>query len=147
MERITICLLVALLVMRLALSGFNIMMRTIKVLFTISLPIFLLYLSNIIIFNEYPVFIGCFCGSGIYLNSLIRINSFDKLLDNFLDNEKKKLSTEDCINVVLIFILTFLFMGLIYASGIYDELGYPFWGTSLIFLLMSHFKIPKRFFS
>lgn len=81
-----------------------------------------------------------------------KINSCEKLIDNFLDKDNKKLSTEDFINLVLVFILTFLFILLIciiekIIFGNYtNDLGYPFWGASFIFALMCHFRIPKRFF-
>ncbi|PRR77436.1 hypothetical protein CLLI_23490 [Clostridium liquoris] len=122
-------------------------MKVAKSVLILSIPILLLYLLNIFMFNKYPSFFACFCASSIYIPSLDKMKSFNKLEDNFLNKEKKELSTEDFINLVLIFILTFLFTGLIFISGNHNELGFPFFGASIIFLLMSYFKFPKRFFS
>lgn len=129
-------------------------MKTIKIILICFLPMFLLYLLNIIIFNKYPVFLACFCGSAIYSKSLFEINSYNKIIDNLLDKEKKKLYATDFINLLLVFIITLLFTFLIHiiekktflnANNL--ELGYPFWAISFVFVLMAHFKIPKRFYS
>ncbi|RXM57529.1 hypothetical protein DP133_10510 [Clostridium tetani] len=116
----------------------------------VFLPIPLLYLINILMFNEYPVFFPCFCGSCTYVPTISKINSFEKLLDNFLDKENKTLSNQDFINLSLIFTLTILFTGLIhiFRNTFIDtlDLGFPFWGTSIIFQFMFWLKIPRRFF-
>ena len=107
---------------------------------------FLLYLSNILIFNKYPMFLGSFCGSTIYSKSLFEISSCNKVIDNLLEKEKRKLSTTDFINLLLVFIITVLFTFLIYLLFNNGDLGSPFGLTSLFFALMVHFKFPKRFF-
>ncbi|WP_027624914.1 hypothetical protein [Clostridium lundense] len=122
-------------------------MKTIKVFLIWLFPILIIYSLNIILFNKYPMFIGCFCGSGTYIISLHKINSCEKLLNNIVEEEKKRLSTRDLINLILIFVLTFLFIILVYSLINKTDLGYPFWATSFIFMLMGHFKFPKRFYS
>lgn len=122
-------------------------MRTVKSILIIFLPMALIYLFNILIFNKYPMLLGSFCGSALYIPSLDKMKSFKKLTNNFIHKEETKLSNEDLINLVLVFILTLLFIWLIYVLGKHDELGTPFWGTSVIFLIMGYFKIPKRFYS
>ncbi|RXI41380.1 hypothetical protein DP129_01405 [Clostridium tetani] len=116
-------------------------------------PIFfiiLLYFLNLLIFKKYPTFIGCLCGTGIYFNNIYKINTFKKLRDNILDNKENKLLTKDFFNIVLTFILTFLFIGLVYGLmsilGNVDDLGIIFWATSFIFQFMNWIKVPKRFF-
>ncbi|WP_125152864.1 hypothetical protein [Clostridium rectalis] len=53
----------------------------------------LVFFINIFtIFNEYTVFFICFCGSCTYVPNISQINSFEKLVDNFLDKEDKTLS-------------------------------------------------------
>lgn len=126
-------------------------MKNLKIFLLFSFPIFLLYLLNIILFNEYPDFFSCFCGSATYIYNLIKINSSKKVIFNFLDKEKNKLSTQDFMNLVLIFIITFLFTILIWIiekkiSGKNHEISFAFWGASLIFEIMSRLKIPKFFF-
>ncbi|WP_097028306.1 hypothetical protein [Clostridium peptidivorans] len=122
-------------------------MKTVKILVIILFPMFLLYLLNILIFNKYPLFLGSFCGSSIYSKSLLGINSYDKVVDNLLEKDRKKLSSSDFIDLLTILFITCLFTFLIYLIFNNGDLGYPFWATSFIFALMSHFKIPKRFFS
>jgi hypothetical protein len=121
-------------------------MKTLKVLVIVLFPMFLLYLSNILIFNKYPMFLGSFCGSTIYSKSLFEISSCNKVIDNLLEKEKRKLSTTDFINLLLVFIITVLFTFLIYLLFNNGDLGYPFWATSFVFALMVHFKFPKRLF-
>lgn len=125
-------------------------MKTFKLIALVFLPILLLYLINVLMFNKYPVFFACFCGSCTYVPTISKINSFDKLMDNFLDKEKKTLYKKDFINLALIFILTILFTALIhiFRNAFINtmDLGFPFWGTSIIFQLMVWLKIPKRFF-
>lgn len=122
-------------------------MRTVKILVIILFPMFLLYLLNIRIFNRYPMLLGSFCGSAIYSKSLLKINSYAKVIDNLLKEEKKKLFATDFINLLIVFIITFLFTFLIYLLFNNGDLGYPFWATSFVFAFMAHFKFPKRFFS
>lgn len=143
--------MVEILVICMAIGGF--IMKTIKMILICFSPIPLLYLLNSLIFNKYPMLFPCFCGSGPYILSLSRINSCNKVIDNLLEKEKKKLSATDFINLLLVFIVTFLFMFLIhivekriFVNANNLELGYPFWGTALIFQFASHFKIPKRLF-
>ncbi|WP_027624916.1 hypothetical protein [Clostridium lundense] len=121
-------------------------MKVAKLVLILSIPIFLLYLLNIFMFNKYPSFFACFCATSLYIPSLDKMRSFNKLKNNFLNKEKEQISTKNFMNLTLIFILTFLLTSLIFIFGKYNELGFPFFATSIIFLLIGCFKIPKRFF-
>ncbi|WP_027624042.1 hypothetical protein [Clostridium lundense] len=128
-------------------------MKTIKMILICFFPMPLLYLLNVLIFNKYPVFFPCFLGSCTYIPSITKINSCSKVMDNLLEKHKKELSNEDLMNLLLVFILTCLFIILIhiierkvFVNANNLELGYPFWGTAIIFQVMGYLKIPKRFF-
>ncbi|RXM58670.1 hypothetical protein [Clostridium tetani] len=126
-------------------------MKTIKMIVLVFVPIPLLYLLNILMFNKYPEFLACFCSSCTYVPTISKINSFEKLLNNFLDKENKALSKKDLMNLVLVFVLTILLTSSIHILqntfiNTFD-LGYSFWGASIIFQIMSWLKIPKRFFN
>lgn len=83
-------------------------MRTAKLIILTFSPIPILYLLNILIFNTYPKFLGCFYGACLYVPAIIKIKSFEKLVDNFLDTTNKQLSNKDFINLFLIFIITII---------------------------------------